>query len=220
MAFITADLYRLAAVEQLQKYSEILGVDLEVTYSPEEVKDALKKHKNDHLLLFDTAGTCQRNMPQMSTLGSIIDASEPTEIHLVLSATTKFSDMIDIIEHFKSVKPTHFIFTKIDESTTFGPLLNIISKYKTPISYLTTGQNVPEDIEIAKPERIAKLLLQKPTVNRSFKQEKPASSKKETNPKDSQPENASAQAKQPSSGEKKQVKKPTKSVKNNETKNS
>ncbi len=168
IVFVTADLYRLAAVEQLQKYTEILGAELEVTYSPEEVRQALNKHKDAHLILFDTAGTSQRNMPQMSTLAAIAQAALPTEIHLVLSTTTKYSDMIDIVEHFKEIKPVRFIFTKIDESTTYGTILNTVTKYKIPISYLTTGQNVPEDIEIAKSERIAKLLLTKPVVNRSI----------------------------------------------------
>lgn len=167
ISFITADLYRLAAVEQLQKYSEILGVELEVTYSPEEVKQALAKHQQDHLLLFDTAGCCQRNMPQMSTLASIVEACEDPEVHLVLSTTTKYNDMVDIIEHFKEIKPARIIFSKIDESTTYGAILNILIKYKIPISYLTTGQNVPEDIEIARPERIAKLLMQKPLLPRA-----------------------------------------------------
>ncbi len=168
IVFITADLYRLAAVEQLQKYTEILGVDLEVTYSPEEVTQALKKHKDAHLILFDTAGTAQRNMPQISTLCGIVDAAQPAEVHLVLSATTKYSDAVDIIDHFKDMKPTRIIFSKVDESTTFGTILNICVKYHIPLSYLTTGQNVPEDIEGARPERIAKLLLTKPTVNRSM----------------------------------------------------
>lgn len=168
IVFITADLYRLAAVEQLQKYTEILGVNLEVTYSPDEVKQALKKHKDAHLILFDTAGTAQRNMPQINTLCGIVDAAQPSEVHLVLSATTKFSDAIDIIEHFKDMQPSRLIFSKVDESTTFGMILNICMKYKIPISYVTTGQNVPEDIECARPERIAKLLLTKPAVNRSM----------------------------------------------------
>lgn len=168
LVFITADLYRLAAVEQLQKYTEILGANLEVTYSPEEVRDAIHKHKDAQLILFDTAGTCQRNLPQMSTLSSICEAAQPTEVHLVLSATTKYSDMVDIVEHFKEVKPDRLIFTKIDESTTYGPILNTLIKFKIPISYLTIGQNVPEDIEQARADRVAKLLLLKPTVNRSI----------------------------------------------------
>ena len=168
ITFITADLYRLAAVEQLQKYTEILGVDLEVTYSSEEVKHAIQKHNDSHLILFDTAGTCQRNLPQMNTLAAVKEAAQPDEVHLVLSATTKFGDMIDVVEHFREMKPNRFLFTKIDESTAYGSLLNTALKYQTPISYLTTGQNVPEDIEVARPERIAKLILMKPTVNRAF----------------------------------------------------
>ena len=168
IVFITADLYRLAAVEQLQKYTEILGSHLEVTYSPDEVTQALNKHKEAHLILFDTAGTSQRNMPQMTTLAGIVDAAQPTEVHLVLSATTKFSDAVDIIEHFQAVKPTRLIFSKIDEATTYGTILNSVSKFNIPISYLTVGQNVPEDIEFARQDRIVKLLMTKPAVNRSI----------------------------------------------------
>lgn len=173
IVFITADLYRLAAVEQLQKYTEILGVELEVTYSPDEVKQAINKHKNAHLILFDTAGACQRNAPQLDALAGIKEAAQPDEVHLVLSSTSKFSDMIDVIEHFKAVDPRRFIFTKIDESTTYGGVFNTLMKYQTPISYLTTGQNVPEDIESAKPERVAKLLLTKPAINRSIEMKEP-----------------------------------------------
>lgn len=194
IVFITADLYRLAAVEQLQKYTEILGVELEVTYSPEEVKQAIHKHKNAHLILFDTAGACQRNTPQLDALSSIRDAAGPDEVHLVLSSTSKFSDMIDVVEHFKNVKPRRIIFTKIDESTTYGGLLNIITKYEIPISYLTTGQNVPEDIESARPERVAKLLLTKPTINRSIER-KENSETKQGSQKDEKPNEAAASLK-------------------------
>lgn len=168
IVFVTADLFRLAAVEQLQKYAEILGVELESIYSPDEAKQALNKHKDSHLILFDTAGACQRNLPQINTLSAIREAAQPDEVHLVLSSTTKFADLIDVVEHFKEIKPNRFLFTKIDESTTYGSLFNTTVKYKIPLSYLTTGQNVPEDIEGARPEKIAKLLLTKPTVNRSI----------------------------------------------------
>lgn len=191
IVFITADLYRLAAVEQLQKYTEILGVELEVTYSPDEVKQAINKHKNAHLILFDTAGACQRNTPQLDALASIRDAANPDEVHLVLSSTSKFSDMIDVVEHFKSVKPRRIIFTKIDESTTYGGILNTITKYEMPISYLTTGQNVPEDIESARPERVAKLLLTKPTINRSIERTENSDDKNEAQ-KDEKPKEAAA----------------------------
>ncbi|MGC9327641.1 MAG: hypothetical protein ACP5I1_08400, partial [Candidatus Hinthialibacter sp.] len=179
IAFITADLYRLAAVEQLQKYTEILGVELEVTYSPDEVRRALQKHQDAHLILFDTAGTCQRNLPQMSTLAAIVEACGPDEVHLVISTTTKYCDMVDIVEHFKEINPSRLLFTKIDESTTYGPIFNIVSKYKMPISYLTTGQNVPEDIERAQPERIAKLLLSKPIISRAIESDSADEAEKE-----------------------------------------
>ncbi len=210
IVFVTADLYRLAAVEQLQKYTEILGSELEVTYSSDEVRQALNKHKDAHLVLFDTAGTSQRNMPQMSTLATISEAAHPTEVHLVLSATTKYNDVVDIIEHFKDVKPIRLIFTKIDESTTYGTILNTLSRFNLPISYLTTGQNVPEDIEIAKADRIAKLLLTKPVINRSIlndqynndsKNDDSDVSKKEDSPKADQERSPSLKNKQDNDNE-------------------
>jgi len=160
VVFMTADLFRIAAVEQLQKYSEILRVPLEVVYTPEEASAVIERHQDADLILIDTGGTGQRNETQLSNLAAIAQACKPLEVHLVLSSTTKTSDLNDIIQRFGELEPQRLLFTKLDESTTFGNILNVVSRSGLPVSYLTTGQMVPEDIEIATSERLADLLLE------------------------------------------------------------
>ncbi len=159
VVFMTADLFRIAAVEQLQKYSEILRVPLEVVYTPEEASAVIERHQDADLILIDTGGTGQRNETQVSNLAAIAQACKPLEVHLVLSSTTKSSDLKDIIECFAELEPQRLLFTKLDESTAYGNILNAVSESKLPVSYLTTGQMVPEDIEVADSERLADLLL-------------------------------------------------------------
>ncbi|MFH1737465.1 MAG: flagellar biosynthesis protein FlhF [bacterium] len=157
--FMTADLFRIAAVEQLQKYSEILRVPLEIVYSPEEASEAIRRHQDADLILIDTGGTGQRNESQISNLASIARACRPVEVHLVVAATTKSCDLTDVIARFGELEPQRLLITKLDESTAFGNILNVAVKSHLPVSYMTTGQMVPEDIEIATSERLADLIL-------------------------------------------------------------
>jgi len=159
VVFMTADLFRIAAVEQLHKYSEILRVPLEVVYVPEEAAAAIGRHQNADLILIDTGGTGQRNESQIANLAAIARACKPLEVHLVVSATTKSTDLADIIERFQVLEPQRLLITKLDESTRFGNILNAAAQSQLPISYLTTGQMVPEDIEVATSERLADLVL-------------------------------------------------------------
>lgn len=157
--FMTADLFRIAAVEQLQKYSEILRVPLEVVYSPEEAAAAIQRHQDADLILVDTGGTGQRNESQISNLAAIAKACQPVEVHLVVAATTKSCDLRDIVERFRELDPQRLLVTKLDESTAFGNILNPVVASGLPVSYMTTGQMVPEDIEVATSERLADLIL-------------------------------------------------------------
>ncbi|HPO10202.1 MAG TPA: flagellar biosynthesis protein FlhF [bacterium] len=157
--FMTADLFRIAAVEQLQKYSEILRVPLEVVYSPEEAAAAIQRHQDADLILVDTGGTGQRNESQISNLAAIAKACQPVEVHLVVAATTKSCDLRDIVERFQELGPQRLLVTKLDESTAFGNILNAVVASGLPVSYMTTGQMVPEDIEVATSERLADLIL-------------------------------------------------------------
>ncbi len=160
VAIITVDTYRIAAVEQLKAYADILNLPLEVVFSPSEFKGAIDKYSDYHLILIDTAGRSQRNSMQLVELKSFIDASGyRLEIYLLLSATTKDKELIDIVDNFKKVFFHKLIFTKLDETVTFGPILNLSTQISQGISYVTTGQNVPEDIEEANANKLAKLII-------------------------------------------------------------
>lgn len=160
VAIITVDTYRIAAVEQLKAYADILNLPLEVVFSPSEFKGAIDKYTDYNLILIDTAGRSQRNSMQLVELKSFIDAAGyRLETYLLLSATTKDKELIDIVDNFKKVSFHKLIFTKLDETVTFGPILNLSTQIPQGISYVTTGQNVPEDIEEANAHKLAKLII-------------------------------------------------------------
>lgn len=160
VAIITVDTYRIAAVEQLKAYADILNLPLEVVFSPSEFKGAIDKYTDYNLILIDTAGRSQRNSMQLVELKSFIDAvGYRLETYLLLSATTKDKELIDIVDNFKKVSFHKLIFTKLDETVTFGPILNLSTQIPQGISYVTTGQNVPEDIEEANANKLAKLII-------------------------------------------------------------
>ncbi|HEQ60633.1 MAG TPA: hypothetical protein ENN74_03390, partial [Firmicutes bacterium] len=158
VAFVTADTYRLAAVDQLQKYADIMGLCLETVYSPEEMARAIGRHSDKEMVFVDTAGRSQRDPGQMEEVQAFVAACQPAEVHLLLSATTKREDLEEILERFSICAIDRLILTKVDESTCFGPLYSVVRKSPIPFSYITTGQNVPEDIEEATSEKIAKLI--------------------------------------------------------------
>ena len=159
VALITADTYRISAVEQLKTYSDIIGLPFEIVYSPVDPTNAIKKFRTKGLILIDTAGRSQHNDFQMQELVELLAVEPSIEKHLVLSATTKEKDAMDVMDRFAPVKPDRLLFTKTDETETFGTVINLISNRRTPVSYLTNGQSVPDDIEAAGAETLAKLLL-------------------------------------------------------------
>ena len=160
-ALITADTYRISAVEQLRTYSDILGLPLEIVYSPVELSKAISKHRNKDLILIDTAGRSQHNEYQMKELHDFLLANQRIEKHIVLSTTTKISDAKDILDKFSICEPDKVIFTKVDETASVGLILNLLFKQKLSLSYLTNGQSVPDDITPASAETLADLLLRK-----------------------------------------------------------
>ncbi len=159
IAFITADTYRIAAVEQLKTYAEILNSPLEVVFSPQDTQQALDKLKDYDLIFMDTAGRNYNNEMYISELNKVLYKSKDSETFLVLSLTHKFEDMLAILEKFKKVKIDKILFTKFDETFTYGSILNIISMFPYKVSYITNGQNVPVDIEIFNEEKMARAIL-------------------------------------------------------------
>lgn len=161
VALVTADTYRIAATEQLKTYGRIMGIPVEVADSPDDMVDILAKHKAIDLILLDTAGRSPSNDQQLEELKHFIFRSQPDEIHLVLSATTKYVDMLRIIEKFGSAVPINrLIFTKLDETRSYGAFLNLMTNFQIPLAFCATGQNVPDDLEVPEIQALAEKIAQ------------------------------------------------------------
>ncbi|MBY6050332.1 flagellar biosynthesis protein FlhF [Cytobacillus firmus] len=158
-AFITADTYRIAAIDQLKTYAGILDIPLEVCYTIDDFRQAAEKLKDYDLVLIDTAGRNFRNRQYVEDLKNMIDFEKDMETFLVLSLTAKQKDMEDIYNQFSIIDIDKLIFTKADETSTYGAMYNIIHKYKKGAAYITNGQDVPDDILMAGPEAIVKQLM-------------------------------------------------------------
>jgi len=159
IAFITVDTYRIAAVEQLKTYAKIINTPIEIATTPESFAQAIEKHSNKEFIFIDTAGRSQFNKTQMDELSQFVLDDIPSEKHLVLSVTSKSSDLREVIKRFSKFKIDKLLFTKLDETTAFGPILNIAVWSQKPISYLTTGQSVPQDIMVANQNKIAEMIM-------------------------------------------------------------
>jgi len=159
VGFITSDTYRISAVEQLRTYASILNVPMEVVQSPGDMQRALEKLQDCDLILMDTAGRNYRNELLVSELQSLFSHSDQSETYLVLSLTSKSSDMIEIADHFNKYALDKVIFTKMDETGSYGSLFNLLDAHNLRLSYMTNGQNVPDDLLLADTKRISHLLL-------------------------------------------------------------
>ena len=159
VALITADTYRIAAVEQLRTYADLIGIPIEVVYTPPELRQALARHQDKQLVLIDTAGRSPANQPQMAELNALLAVDPGIEKQLVLSATTKFTECMHAVRRFQESNPQKYLFTKIDEACNLGTVFSLLVQAPKPLSYITTGQNVPDDIEPANPERLTSLVL-------------------------------------------------------------
>ena len=162
VAFITADTYRIAATEQLRIYANILDAPMSIVYSNDELNSAVERLIDYDIIFVDTAGFSHKNDSQRQDMKNLIQGLDPiyeSEVYLVLSATTKYNDLQDIVNLYKEISEYKLIFTKLDETTTYGNLLNIRLYSNADLSYVTIGQNVPDDIEIFDTQKIVKQLL-------------------------------------------------------------
>lgn len=161
LAIITADTYRIAAVEQIRTYANILSVPIEVVYNAQEIQNSIEKFKDYDLIFVDTAGRSHKNEEHREDVKQLLEAAKDykQEIYLVVSATTKYRDLVRITQSYSDISKYRLLFTKIDETGTLGNILNIRMLTKEPLSYITFGQNVPDDMEITDAQFIAKQLL-------------------------------------------------------------
>ena len=161
VALMTADTYRIAAVEQLTTYANILDIPLRVIYSADEVAEARNQAGDYDVILVDTAGRSHKNREQRDDLEQLLNTVPPEhrEVYLVLSATTKYRDLLRITDIYSQITDYSLIFTKLDETGSIGNILNLHMKTGAPLSYATFGQNVPDDISVIDPQNVAKQLL-------------------------------------------------------------
>ena len=159
VGLVTTDSFRMAAVDQLRSYADILQVPLEVVIEPEEMKDALDRLGSCDVVLIDSAGRSRRDEERLDVLRQFLDEAEPDETHLVLSATSGERTMLRDADAFAPLGADRVVLTKLDETDDFGIVLNVIHRLGTRISFVTTGQEVPDDIERGGSDRIARSLL-------------------------------------------------------------
>ncbi len=161
VALVTSDTYRIAAVEQLRTYANILTIPIKVVYTAEEMEEVKEEFADYDIVLIDTAGRSHQSKEQKEDISKILHAipEEERETYLVLSATTKYKDLIKITETYSEIEKYNLIFTKLDETECVGNILNIHMLTGAPLSYTTYGQNVPDDIGKIDAQGIAKKLL-------------------------------------------------------------
>jgi len=160
VALVTADTYRIGAVEQLRTYARIMGLPLEIALSPEEVAAGVEKHRDKDVILIDTVGRSQRSEEHLAELKSFLDAAHPTDTYLCVAASLGSGVQQEVIEKFAVLSPTRLVITKLDESLDRGALVNLPIRTGLGVSCLTAGQNVPQDIELADAGVIARLVTE------------------------------------------------------------
>lgn len=160
VGLVTADTYRVAAVDQLRVYANIIGLPLRIANDPREAIAALEEFKDYDLVLIDTAGGSQFNLEQINELKTLLTGAQPDEVYLVLSAATPLEDMRSAINNFRCLSPSALLFTKIDETRQYGAMFSAALESDLPYSYFSAGQNVPEDLQAATPGMVATLLVE------------------------------------------------------------
>ena len=159
VGLITVDTYRIAAVEQLRTYADIIDLPMAVVSTPREMREAVARMGDLELILMDTAGRSPRDEVKIQELKTMLTEAEADEVHLVLSSTAGSASLVRMAEQFAAVGTTTLVLTKLDEVAGLGNLLPLLRSCKLPLSYVTDGQNVPDDIEPADNRRLARMVL-------------------------------------------------------------
>jgi flagellar biosynthesis protein FlhF len=159
IALVTLDTFRVGAVDQLAAYAKILSCPCDAAYNEKEFDALLRVHADKDLILVDTVGISQRDQEMMERMARVFRAVGDVEPHLILSATTREAEARDALERFRAVPIHSLVLSKLDETVRFGALLSFLEETDLPLSYFTVGQKVPEDIEVATPERVADMIL-------------------------------------------------------------
>jgi flagellar biosynthesis protein FlhF len=161
IGIISVDSYRIGAVDQLRTYASIMGLPCLSAFTPRELKMAVQKMRDKEIILIDTAGQSHLDKDRMKELGRFMEGAHEISSHLVLSATTERNDMKEAAKNFSILQPETYLFTKLDETSRRGAIIDQVAQLKMPISFMTNGQRVPEDILIATRKNILKFILRK-----------------------------------------------------------
>lgn len=159
VGLITIDTYRIGAVEQLKTYGEIMGVPVATAMSPKELKEAVRTFEAQDVILIDTTGRPSHDAVRMQELRGFLEPVEDLTVCLVLSCTTRSRDLFRAVEDYRAVGYSQLVFTKLDETSARGVILEVARRTRQPVAYITNGQNVPDDLEKVDPEKLARLIL-------------------------------------------------------------
>ena len=162
VGLVTSDTYRIAAVEQLRTYAGIIGLPLKVANTPEEMRNAIVELGDCDIVVIDTAGRSQNDARRLDELAEFTAAAAPDETHLVLSTTVGDNVLRKTAQRFKALGPDRCILTKLDEAVTTGPIAGLSDRIGLPLSFITVGQEVPDDLEPARADRLARCVLDGP----------------------------------------------------------
>jgi flagellar biosynthesis protein FlhF len=156
---VSTDVFRIAAADQLRSLAGILGIGCDVVETPVALAQTLEQHRSKEMVFIDTPGLAAREMEDGAALAQLIASHPEIDTHLALPASMKPDDMARVIERYSIFKPSKLLFTRIDETERFGALVNQAAKYQLPLSFLATGQQIPDDLEPATKERIRALVM-------------------------------------------------------------
>jgi flagellar biosynthesis protein FlhF len=159
VALVTTDTYRLAAVDQLYRYGELMRLPVREVSSPAKVRGVLDDLGEMDLVLIDTAGRSQFDDIRMNDLRVFLEAARPDETHLLLSGTSGYKGLVSTVERFAQFPLDRVIFTKLDEAVGCGLIISVLLRLRKSLSYVTTGQNVPDDIEIGDAGKLARMIV-------------------------------------------------------------
>ncbi|OOM75038.1 flagellar biosynthesis protein FlhF [Clostridium puniceum] len=159
VGLITVDTYRIGAIEQLKTYAEIMNIPFQVVITMKEMEEAIESMKDCDVVLIDTTGRSCKNAMQISELRAFVQKANPTHISMVISATTKNSDIKNILKGYSQLEYDNIIITKLDETNVYGSLYNIAKIANKPVNFITIGQNVPDDIMVPTKEEVANFIL-------------------------------------------------------------
>jgi flagellar biosynthesis protein FlhF len=159
MHFVSTDVYRVGAAEQLRLYASILGVGFQTIETPLALAQALEEQRGKELIFIDTPGWTRRDLPEIDELANYIANDPEIDVHLVMPASNRACDLARIVDRYSIFRPSKLLFTRIDETDRYGPLLNESYRTGKPVSFLSAGEQIPEDLEPATVDRIAELVV-------------------------------------------------------------